>query len=64
MPEMVEWPYRQIAAMTDVAPGTVNWISRDLKKVGFLVEMGGRKRGLTHQLTLLKRWIFHYTATF
>jgi DNA primase len=39
---MVEWPYRQIAATTAVALGTVDWIFRDLKEMGFLLEMGKR----------------------
>jgi hypothetical protein len=59
-PEMVDWPYRQIAAVTDVALGTVDWIFRDLKEMGFLVEIGGRKRKITNPLTLLKRWVEAY----
>lgn len=60
MPKMVDWPYRQIAAMTDVALGTVDWILKDLKEMGFLLEMGGRKRKIIHLLTLLKRWVEAY----
>jgi hypothetical protein len=56
-PEMVDWPYRQIAAVTDVALGTVDWIFKDLKEMGFLVEIGGRKRKITNPLQLLKRWV-------
>ena len=59
-PEMVDWPYRKIAAVTDVALGTVDWIFRDLKEIGFLVEMGGRKRKITNPLQLLKRWVEAY----
>ncbi len=59
-PEMVNWPYRQIAAMTDVALGTVDWIFRDLKEMRFLVEMGRRKRKMTNLLTLFKRWVEAY----
>ena len=53
-PEMVEWPYRQIADRTDVALGTVDWIFRDLKEMGFLLELGKRNRKITNPLTLLK----------
>lgn len=59
-PEMVNRPYRQVAAMTDVALGTVDWIFRDLKEMGFLLEMGKRKRKITNPLTLLKRWVEAY----
>jgi hypothetical protein len=59
-PEMVEWPYRQIADRTDVALGTVDWIFRDLKEMGFLLELGKRKRKMTNPLTLLKRWVEAY----
>lgn len=59
-PEMVNRPYRQVAALTDVALGTVDWIFRDLKEMGFLVEMGRRKRKLTNLLILLKRWVEAY----
>ncbi len=59
-PEMVEWPYRRIADRTDVALGTVDWIFRDLKEMGFLLEMGKRKRKITNPLTLLKRWVEAY----
>ena len=60
LPEMANLPYRRIAAMTDVALGTVDWIFRDLKDMGFLIEMGRRKRKMTNQLTLLKRWVEVY----
>jgi len=59
-PEMVDRPYRQIADKTDVALGTVDWIFRDLKEMGFLLEMGKRKRKIINPLTLLKRWVEAY----
>lgn len=59
-PEMVQWPYRQIADRTDVALGTVDWIFRDLKEMGFLLELGKRNRKVTNPLTLLKRWVEAY----
>ncbi len=59
-PQLVNRPYRQIAARTDVALGTVDWIFRDLKEMGFLLELGKRKRKITNPLTLLKRWVEAY----
>jgi hypothetical protein len=59
-PERVNLPYRQIAGMTDVALGTVDWVFRDLKEMRFLVDMGGRKRRMTNPVNLLKRWVEAY----
>jgi len=59
-PDMINWPYRNVAKTTDVALGTVGWIFRDLKEMGFLLEMGGRKRRVTNLQTLLKRWVEAY----
>lgn len=59
-PERTNLPYRQIADMTDVALGTVDWIFRDLREMGFLVDMGKRKRQMTNLLNLLKRWVEAY----
>ena len=59
-PDMVNWPYRDVAKVADVALGTVGWIFRDLKEMGFLLEMGGRKRRVTNLQTLLRRWVEAY----
>jgi hypothetical protein len=59
-PDTVNQPYREIAAMADVALGTVGWVFFDLKEMGFLVERGERKRTMTEVQTLLKRWTEAY----
>jgi hypothetical protein len=59
-PDIANLPYRRIAGMTDVALGTVEWIFRDLKEMGFLMEMGRRKRRMTNLLALQKRWVEAY----
>ncbi|WP_319523421.1 type IV toxin-antitoxin system AbiEi family antitoxin [uncultured Desulfosarcina sp.] len=59
-PGTANLPYRQIAEMTDVALGTVEWIFRDLKEMGFLIEMDKRERRLTKLDTLQKRWVEAY----
>jgi hypothetical protein len=59
-PEMVDRPYREIAAVTDVALGTVGWVFFDLKEMGFLVEIGPRKRTMADVPALLKRWTEAY----
>jgi len=58
--DMVNWPYRDVAKTVDVALGTVGWIFRDLREMGFLLEMGGRKRRVTNLQTLLRRWVEAY----
>jgi hypothetical protein len=52
--------YREIAAGTDVALGTVDWIMKELKELRFLLDMG--KRGLKplHKEKLLQRWVTAY----
>ncbi|MCP4746743.1 MAG: hypothetical protein GY874_11480 [Desulfobacteraceae bacterium] len=60
IPEMVNLPYRQIAKMTGVALGTVDWIFRDLKEMGFLIKTSKRTRKMTNVLTLIKRWVEVY----
>ena len=55
--------YRKIAAKTDVALGMVNWVMRELKQLGFLLEVGkgrGREIRLINKERLLERWITAY----
>jgi hypothetical protein len=59
-PNLTDLPYRQLAKMTDVALGTVDWIFRDLNEMRFMVKMGKRKRKLTNLDTLRKRWVEAY----
>jgi hypothetical protein len=59
-PDLVDLPYRQIAEITGVALGTVDWIFRDLNDMRFMVKMGKRKRKLTDLDTLRKRWVEAY----
>ena len=52
--------YREIAAVTDVALGTVGWIMKELKELGFLLDMGKRGQRLTQKENLLQRWVTAY----
>jgi hypothetical protein len=55
--------YRAIAEKTQVALGMVNWVVKDLKELGFLMETGtGRARQLRliEKERLLERWITAY----
>ncbi|MCX5852560.1 MAG: type IV toxin-antitoxin system AbiEi family antitoxin [Deltaproteobacteria bacterium] len=53
-------PYREIAAKTGIALGTITWIMYELRATGFLIDMEGRGKRLVHKDTLLKRWVTAY----
>jgi hypothetical protein len=52
--------YREIAAKTGVALGTVDWIMKELKELGFLLDMGKRGQRLIQKQNLLQRWVIAY----
>ncbi|GAG69268.1 unnamed protein product, partial [marine sediment metagenome] len=52
--------YRNIAEVADVALGTVSWIIRDLKEMGYLLDMGKRGYKLIKKEDLLNRWVINY----
>jgi hypothetical protein len=52
--------YRKIAAETDVALGTVDWIMKELKELGFLLDMGKQGQKLIQKENLLQRWVTTY----
>jgi hypothetical protein len=52
--------YREIADVTNVALGTVGWIMRELKELGFLLDMGTRGRKLIQKENLFRKWIVAY----
>jgi len=59
-PEMINKPYRDIAKATDVALGTIGWLIKDLKEMGFCIETGKRNRKLVNVKNLFKRWVEAY----
>lgn len=59
-PDMIHRPYREIAHATGVALGTIGWIFRDLKEMGFLLDLGKRNRKLIELRTLQKKWVEAY----
>jgi len=59
-PGMENMTYRKIAAATGVALGTVDWIMKELKELGFIIDMGKRGLKLTQKETLLQRWVTAY----
>lgn len=59
-PMLVNKTFREIAAITDVALGTVGWIMKELKELGFLLDMGKRGYKLIQKDILLQRWVTPY----
>jgi hypothetical protein len=59
-PTLAAAPYREIADLANVALGTVNWVIRDLKTLGFVVEVQKGRRRLRNRRQLLDRWIAAY----
>ncbi|MFD2113526.1 type IV toxin-antitoxin system AbiEi family antitoxin [Thiorhodococcus fuscus] len=62
VPELVNQPYRAIADKAGVAHGTVGSVMTELPKLGFLAEIGGKRRLLQPE-RLLRQWIEAYART-
>jgi len=52
---------REIAELTNVALGTVQWVMKDLKKLGYLIERKKSGRKLINKEEILRRWIVAYS---
>jgi hypothetical protein len=61
-PELVARPYREIAAAAEVAHGTVGWVMAELPDLGYLTDVGTRRR-LINGERLLDRWTEAYART-
>ncbi|MGD0279234.1 MAG: type IV toxin-antitoxin system AbiEi family antitoxin [Smithella sp.] len=59
-PDLENKPFRDIAAKANVALGTVGWFMRDLRELGFLIDMGGKGYKLVQKNNLFQRWITAY----
>jgi len=61
-PELVARPYREIAVNAGVAHGTVGWVMAELPGMGYLADVGGRRR-LINGERLLGQWTEAYART-
>jgi hypothetical protein len=61
-PGLVARPYREVAAAAGVAHGTVGWVMAELPGLGYVAEIGGRRR-LVNGERLLDRWTEAYART-
>jgi hypothetical protein len=61
-PEWANRPYREIAQLAGVAHGTVGWVLAELANLGFMAEVGGKRRLLQPE-RLLQQWVEAYART-
>lgn len=59
-PGLENKPFREIATKANVALGTVGWVMYDLRRVGYLIDVGPRNRRLVQKDNLLNRWVAAY----
>lgn len=59
-PGLEKKPYREIATVADVALGTIGWIMRELKELGYLLDMGKQGVKLIQKENLFQRWVIDY----
>jgi hypothetical protein len=60
IPGLENKPYRVMAEKANIANGAVTRVIKDLKKLGYLVDMGKKGRKLIKKKELLQRWINLY----
>ena len=53
--EAVGWTYRKLSDLVGISRGAVGYVMEDLRRLGFLEEIGGERR-LRRRPELLKRW--------
>lgn len=61
-PTLADRPYREIAQRAGVAHGTVGWVMVEMPKIGYVAEVGGKRR-LIQPERLLQQWVDAYTRT-
>ena len=59
-PGLENRPYRVMAKKANIANGAVTLVIKDLKKLGYLVDMNKKGRKLNKKKELLRRWINLY----
>ncbi len=60
-PELVAAPYREIAEHAGAALGTVNWVIKDLKRLGYLHESRAKGRVIENCQGLVDAWVETYS---
>lgn len=62
LPELAAAPYRKITDKTKTALGTINWVMRDLREMGYLAAVK-RNRRLNATKRMLDEWALAYART-
>lgn len=60
IPGLENKPYRVMAEKANIANGAVTRVIKDLKKLGYLLDMGKKGRKLIKKKELLQRWVNLY----
>jgi hypothetical protein len=58
--QFINLPYREIAALTEVAVGNINYIFTGLKEQGFLLKLNKKEFKLNNKKALLEKWMVAY----
>jgi hypothetical protein len=56
----INLPYRELANMTEVGLGNINYVITGLKELGFLIKLNKDEYRLTNKKELLDKWITAY----
>lgn len=60
LPGTEQKTFRELADMSNVSLGTINWIMKDLIELGYLIDTGKHGRKLVKKKELLERWVTAY----
>lgn len=59
-PNLLNKTYREIANETGVALGTINWIMKDMRDLGFLVDLENKGKKITDFNEMIDKWCINY----
>jgi hypothetical protein len=59
-PGLEQKTYRDIAALTKTAVGTIDWTMQDLRKIGHLIRLGRERRRIVNRDALFDKWVGAY----
>ncbi len=60
LPGSEQKTFRELAELSNVSLGTINWTMKDLIELGYLIDTGKQGRKLVRKKELLERWVTAY----
>jgi len=60
LPGSEQKTFRELAELSNVSLGTINWTIKDLIELGYLIDTGKQGRKLVKKKELLERWVTAY----